>query len=88
MSLPILIAKDKNAKVEFFKDDYKIGWLKREGERWLWMVWGSASNLDKAIKIANETIDKKGERPIYLSEEPLVNAVIIQTELLNLKQLN
>ena len=86
MSLPILLAKDRNAK--FLKDDYKIGWLKKEDENWLWIVWGSASSLENAIKCANDTITQKGERPIYLSETPLIKGNIVQTEKLNLKQLN
>lgn len=86
MSLPILLAKDREAKI--LKDDYKIGWLKREDEGWLWMTWGSAETLDKAIKIANEVVQEKGERPIYLSEIPLIKQIVIQTEELDLKRLN
>lgn len=86
MALPILLAKDRNAK--FLKDDYKIGWLNKEEEKWLWIVWGSASSLENAVKCANDTIIQKGERPIFLSEKPLIKASIVQTEKLSLKQLN
>lgn len=86
MVLPILIAQDRNAK--FMKDDYKIGWLQRQDSEWLWIVWGSAVNLEKAIMCANDTISKKGERPIYLSETPLIKGNIVQSEELNLKQVN
>ena len=86
MVLPILLAKDRNAK--FLKDDYKIGWLQKENNEWLWMVWGSASSLENAIKCAKDTISQKGERPIYLSETPLIKGNIVQTEELNIKRLN
>jgi hypothetical protein len=86
MILPILIAKDRNAIV--LKDDYKIGWLNRDGIEWLWTVWGSAANLENAIKCANDTIKQKCERPIYLSETPLIKGNIVQTEKLDMKQLN
>lgn len=86
MILPILIAKDRNAII--LKDDYKIGWLNRDGNEWLWIVWGSASSLENAIKCANDTIKQKGERPIYFSEIPLIKGNIVQTEKLVIKQLN
>lgn len=35
-SLPILLAKDKNAR--FMKDDYKIGWLAQDEKSWLWIT--------------------------------------------------
>lgn len=86
MILPILIAKERDAKI--LKDDYKIGWFNRDGNEWLWTVWGSASNLENAIKCANDTIKQKGERLIYLSEIPLIKGNIVQTEKLDMKQLN
>lgn len=86
MILPILIAKDRNAII--LKDDYKIGWFNRDGKEWLWTVWGSASNLENAIKYANDTVRQKGDRPIYLSETPLIKGNIVQTEELDMKLLN
>lgn len=86
MIMPILIAKDRNAKI--LKDDYKIGWLNRDENEWLWIVWGSAANLEKAIMCAEDTIRQKGERPVYLSETPLIKGNIVQTEELDMKLLN
>jgi len=85
MSMPILLAKDRNAK--FFKDDYKIGWLMQDGKSWLWIVWGSCKDLDTAIKCADDTIKEKGDRPIYVSDEPLSKDGV-QTDKLNIRQLN
>lgn len=84
-SLPILLAKDKNAKI--LKDDYKIGWLVQDEKSWLWIVWGSCKDLDTAIKCAKDTIEKKGDRPVYISDKPLSKDGV-QTDNLNIRQLN
>lgn len=86
--IPLLIAKDKNAKV--YKDDYQIGWYYKDSDSddWLWIVWGVCPNLDSAIKCANDVIKEKGERPIYLCDTALSRKLEIQTEKLILKQLN
>jgi len=85
MGLPILLAKDKNAKI--MKDDYKIGWLTQDEKSWLWIVWGSYKDLDAAIKCANDTIKEKGDRPIYISDEPLSKDGV-QTDKLYTRQIN
>lgn len=86
--VPILIAKDKNAKI--FKDDYKIGWYQKDNnsDDWIWLVWGSCPNLESAIKCANDVIREKGERAIYLCDTPLSKELEVQTEKLTFKQLN
>lgn len=67
--LPLLIAKQKDAKI--LKDDYKLGWLLQDNTGYIWAVWGSSNNLENAIKVAKQTIDEKGERTVYLSETPI-----------------
>lgn len=86
--IPILIAKDKNATI--CKDDYKIGWYQKDSnsDDWLWIVWGSCPNLESAIKCANDVIEEKGERPIYLCDTPLSKELKVQTDKLILEQLN
>lgn len=82
INLPILIAKDKDAKI--FKNYYKIGWLMMQGNEWTWIVWGNARNLDGAKKCARLTIRKNGKRQIYLSENPLSRKIKEQRDKLQL----
>lgn len=79
--MPLLIAKQKDAR--FMKDDYKLGWLMQgtEEEGWYWIVWGSTSKYDNVIKIANQVLTEKGDRAVYLSEQPLLKGVICKDKL-------
>lgn len=85
MNLPILIAKARNAII--CKDQYKIGWLVKQGHEWFWVVWGAAKDLDSAIRCAKLTIKEKGERAVYLSENPLLKTSDVQTEELELTEI-
>lgn len=82
--LPILIAKQKDAKV--LKDDFKIGWLIEDEIQYAWMVWGSSSNLDNALKVAREVISEKGNRPVYVSDIPIERQVTLNKPIPELRE--
>lgn len=81
--LPLLIAKDKDAKI--CKDDYKLGWLTQDETGWLWTVWGSCKDFET---VKNHILKEKGDRKVYLSEKPLSAKLEVQNEKLELKELN
>ena len=66
---PLLIAKDKNAKI--CKDDYKLGWLIQDKNEFIWMTWGSSSTYENAIRAAKDVLLKQGFRTVLFSEIPL-----------------
>lgn len=69
MSMSLLIAKDKNAK--FLKDDYKLGWIMEDDKSIYWMVWGSSKDYETAISAAKDTLNQKGNRKVFVSDEPI-----------------
>lgn len=82
-SLPLLIARDKNAKI--CKEDYKLGWLFQDDVSYFWMVWGSSINLQSALKIAKQVLVEQGERKVYLSDRPLTRDAVVHGPLDGLK---
>jgi 23S rRNA maturation-related 3'-5' exoribonuclease YhaM len=79
MELPLLIAKQKDAKI--LKDDYKLGWLFQDDTCYLWTVWGSSNNLENAMKVAKQVIEEKGNRKVYLSKIPLKRDEVVDGSL-------
>lgn len=69
--LPLLISKEDNQTIR--KDDYKLGWLFKDenGNKAYWMTWGSSANLESALKVAQEVIEEKGRRDVFISDTPL-----------------
>ena len=77
MALPLLIARRKGDK--FFPTDYKLGWLYKDDKEGYWQVWGSCKDRNIALKCAKDVIEKKGERDIFISDEPIpINLTIEQ----------
>ena len=85
MAVPILISKQKGRKI--FKDDYLIGWLRKDEDKGYWMTWCGFSSKEKALKCAREQIEEKGERDIFISDEPLETFLTLE-QINNLKKLN
>lgn len=85
MALPILISKQKNQRI--CPDDYKIGWLMKDKEKGYWMIWGSCSNKQNALKYAKDTIKQKGEREIFVSDELLEKFLTLE-QINNFKKIN
>lgn len=82
---PLLIAKQKGAK--FCKEDYKLGWLFQDDTGYLWMVWGSSSNLENALKVAKQVVEEKANGTmVYLSEVPLERDKAIYEPLPEMKE--
>jgi hypothetical protein len=75
MPLPLLIAKDKNAK--FLKNDYKLGWILEDDESFYWSVWGSSKDYDTAMSAAKDLLNQKGYRKIFVSNNPIPKECII-----------
>lgn len=75
MALPLLIAKDKNAKI--LKDDYKLGWIMEDEESVYWSVWGSSKNYDTAISAAKDVLNQQGNRKVFVSDNPVPRQCII-----------
>jgi hypothetical protein len=84
---PLLIAKQKDAR--FLKDDYKLGWLFRDENSYLWVVWGSSRNLENALKVAKQVVTEKANGTVvYLSETTLEKGEVICEPLPELKEMN
>jgi len=75
MLLPLLIAKDKNAK--FLKDDYKLGWIMEDDTQIYWMVWGSSKDYKTAMSVARDVLNQKGYRKVFVSDNPMPKDCII-----------
>lgn len=80
MSMPLLIAKDKNAKV--LKNDYKLGWIMEDNKSIYWMVWGSSKDYNTAILAAKDVLkEKEITTKIFVSDNPVPrNYIISKTE--------
>ena len=85
MSLPLLIAKDKNAK--FLKDDYKLGWIMEDNESIYWMVWGSSKDYDTALSAARDTLNKTGYHKVFVSDDPVPRECIISKSECNFREI-
>lgn len=83
MVLQILISKQKNQRI--CPDDYKIGWLAIDETKGYWMIWGSCSSKENALKCARDTIKQKGERDIFISDQPLEKFLTLE-QINNLKK--
>jgi len=86
MSLPLLIAKDKNAKV--LKDDYKLGWIMEDIESIYWMVWGSAKDYNTAMCTARDVLNQQGDRKVFISDNPIPKNNIINKNECNFREIN
>jgi hypothetical protein len=82
--VPLLIAKDRNAKI--CKDDFKVGWLQKStvNKDWIWIVFGSCANFAHAKKCCEEIVQEKGDRFVYYSVSPLSCELEAQMEELEL----
>lgn len=69
MALPLLIAKKQGRKI--LKDDYVLGWLMQDDKEGYWTTWGASKNKELALKVAREVVETKGDRDIYITDEPL-----------------
>lgn len=86
MSLPLLIAKDKNAKI--LKDDYKLGWITMDDKSVYWMVWGSSKDYDSALSAAKDVLNKKGNRPVYFSDNPVPRGCVVSKKECDFREIN
>lgn len=78
MSLPLLIAKDNNAK--FLKDDYKLGWIIEDADSIYWMVWGSSKDYDTAILAAKDALIRTGNHKVFVSDNPVPRECIVNKD--------
>jgi len=86
MSLPLLIAKDKNPKI--LKDDYKLGWIMEDADSIYWMVWGSSKDYDTAISAAKDVLSQKGSRKVFISDNPVPKQCIISKNECSFREIN
>ena len=86
MDLPLLIAKDKNAK--FLKDDYKLGWIMEDDTQIYWMVWGSSKDYETAMSAARDVLNQKGYRKVFVSDNPVSRNCIINKEDCDFREIN
>ncbi len=86
MSLPLLIAKDKNAKI--LKDDYKLGWMIEDNQSIYWAVWGSSKDYNTAISAAKDVLFQKGDRKIFVSDNPMPKSCIISKKECSFTEIN
>ena len=84
--MPLLIAKQKNAKL--LKDYYHLGWLMQDETGYYWVVWGCSSNIDNAMKVTKQLIEEKGKMPIFISDTPIERGVIVHEPLPELREVN
>ncbi len=84
MKISILISKKEGIKV--CPDDYKIGWLYQDDKEAYWSVWGSCKDFKAALKCARDTINKKGEKEVYLSSILLDKHLTLE-QMLNLENI-
>lgn len=85
MTLPLLIAKDKNAKV--LKEDYKLGWIMEDDESIYWTVWGSSKDYDTALSAVKDVLNKKGDRKVFVSDNPVPRNLIISKNECNFREI-
>jgi hypothetical protein len=85
LALPLLIAKDKNAK--FLKDDYKLGWIMEDDTQIYWTVWGSSKDYKTAISAAKNVLNQKGDRKVFVSDNPVPRNCVINKEECNFREI-
>jgi len=86
MPLPLLIAKDKNAKI--LKDDYKLGWIMEDDKSIYWMVWGSSKTYDLAVGVARQVLSEQGELKVFVSDNPVPRQCITSKKECNFREID
>lgn len=67
--LPLLIAKRENQNI--LPDDYKLGWLFQDDKDSYWMIWGSSKDRNTALCCAKDTLQRQGNRDVFIFDLPL-----------------